>query len=125
MFSFPLYNTLETRIAQKTTEPDNDTNPVNVVKSADFIKGVQSLDQDGLNKIYALIRYYDQLHNTERTEIPFKGKIIDGELTFDLENIPIKLQNILYEFILLHLEHMKRIKKLEKEKKSIEKKTKE
>jgi hypothetical protein len=118
MFSFPLYNTLESRIDQKTE-------PIEPVKSSEFIKGIQSLDQDGLNKIYALIRYYDQLYNTERVEIPFKGKITEGELTFDLENIPNKLQIILFEFISLHLEHMKRIKKLEKEKKSIEKKTKE
>lgn len=115
---FPLYDTLNAKVSNKDLSQGID--------KTKFLKGIQTLDQDGLNKMYALIRYHEQLQTNPQIKtirIPFNGKYIDGELTFDLDDIPNQLQHILFEFIILHLEHMKRMKKMEKEKKSIQKKT--
>ena len=51
--SFPLYDTLMSIIDSETaTESSVDRNKL--------VKQIDSLDQDGKNKVYALIRYYNQ-----------------------------------------------------------------
>lgn len=112
--SFPLYDTLNTKVSNKDLSQEID--------KSKFLKGIQTLDQDGLNKIYALIRYHEQVNTSYKlNSIPFNGKFIDNELIFNLDDIPTQLQYILFEFISVHLEHMKRMKKLEKEKNQLKK----
>lgn len=108
MSSFPLYDVLITTVQSQT---------ISELKSTEknkLIKCIQTLDQDGKNKIYALIRYYG-LNQSENSEIiPFGGYSVNDELIFDLERFPLELQYILLEFTKLHSKHMKDNQKFEK-----------
>lgn len=95
MTSFPLYDTLYSTVQDRTESVDK----------AKLVKWIHNLDQDGKNKVYALIRYF----SINQTPIQFCE-----ELTFDLDKFPILLQNILYEFVQLHIQHMKDSQKIEK-----------
>lgn len=104
--SFPLYDTIASSVSSDT---DVDRNKL--------VKQIHSLDQDGKNKVYALIRYHCQKHMNEplpTTVLPFHGQMVDNELVFDLDRFPIQLQQILVEFCKLHIKHMKYNQKIEK-----------
>lgn len=108
MISFPLYDTL---ISNIQLSPDKEEN----VDKTKLIKWVNTFDQDGFNKIYALIRYYSLNDPTQQKDcIPFQGQILENEFIFDLDKIPHLLQQILFHFAKLHLQHMKYIQKIEK-----------
>lgn len=113
MESFPLYDTLYNDVKDKKsldqTEKTKLTKLIN-----------QTLDQDGKNKIYALIRYFDlnyesiSVSGNVREIIPYNGRYVNGELIFDLDNLPDILQKILSGFTKLHIQHMKDQQKMEK-----------
>jgi hypothetical protein len=112
MTSFPLYDILSSTI-QEQSHVD--------LKASDktkLIKCIQTLDQDGRNKIYALIRYHALNHVNELSEnieiIPYGGYAINDELIFDVDRLPLKLQHILLEFTKIHAKHMKDNQKIEK-----------
>jgi hypothetical protein len=109
MISFPLYDTLVSTIQ---ISPDKDE-PIDKNK---LVKWIQSFDQDGFNKTYALIRYHGlNDNNQEPDNIPFGGYFSEnGELLFDLDRIPNTLQQVLYQFSKLHIQHMKYMQKIEK-----------
>ena len=110
--SFPLYDTLITAV-QSLPESE-----IQIVDKSKLVKWIHSLDQDGKNKVYALIRYYDLNHyhlKTNESEIlPFGGHFVNNELTFDLNRFPLVLQHILFEFVKLHLKVMKDSQRIEK-----------
>lgn len=110
--SFPLYDTL---ISTVQSVPESD---MQIVDKNKLIKWIHSLDQDGKNKVYALIRYYDLNHyhckGNESDFLPFGGHFVNNELTFDLNRFPIVLQHILLEFVKLHLKVMKESQRVEK-----------
>lgn len=101
--SFPLYNTL----LQSITGTNSGEETVDKVK---LIKSINQMDQDGHNKVYALIRYYCINNNVSMTEMNWN----DDEFTFNLDKFPVELQQVLSEFGKLHTKHMKHIQKLEK-----------
>jgi|688.fasta_scaffold205021_2 hypothetical protein len=104
--SFPLYDTVVSGISVESEVS---------VDLGKLIKNIHSLDQDGKNKVYALIRYYTiQTVSQEESGIPFGGCFIDNELVFDLKQFPTKLQHILMEFTRMHIKHMKYAQKIEK-----------
>jgi len=108
MSSFPLYDTLTNSVSSTETES---------IDKSKLVKWIHALDQDGKNKVYALIRYYDLNHPTihPASEIlPFGGHFVNNELTFDLNHLPPMLQRILFEFAKLHLKHMKDSQRIEK-----------
>ena len=111
MTSFPLYDILSTTIQEQSC---------NELKSSDktkLTKHIQILDQDGRNKIYALIRYHalnDQANQENSEIIPFGGYALNDELIFDVDRLPLKLQHILLEFTKIHTKHMKDNQKIEK-----------
>lgn len=111
MASFPLYDTLMTTVAS-CLEDSKVT-----VDKAKLLKAIQSLDLDGRNKVYALIRYYDLNHESLQSPnelLPFGGYFVNNELTFDLNQFPLTLQLVLFEFTKLHMKHMKDIQRIEK-----------
>lgn len=111
--SFPLYDTLSSAIQSQMHAQTVDT----TIDRSKLVKWIHTLDQDGKNKIYALIRYYDlhHVHQSSVSEIlPFGGHFVNNELTFDLNQFPLELQLILYEFTKLHLKHMKDSQRIEK-----------
>jgi hypothetical protein len=117
--SFPLYDTLISNIeSEGITEDSVDRNKI--------VKNIHTLDQDGKNKVYALIRYYNQKNDensstsftggrpTDITILPYEGQMVDNDLVFDLDRFPSLLQIILSEFCKLHIKHMKYNQKIEK-----------
>jgi hypothetical protein len=107
--SFPLYDTLLNAVQQTTEEQ--------TIDKIKLIKWIHSLDQDGKNKIYALIRYYDLNHDSTSSMseiLPFGGYFVNNELTFDLNRLPVQLQHLLNEFVKLHMKHMKDSQRIEK-----------
>jgi hypothetical protein len=110
--TFPLYDTLIQKAAQSDVEIDK----------SKLVKWIHSLDQDGKNKVYALIRYYELNHAHPASEIlPFGGHFVNHELTFDLNQFPVELQVILVEFTKLHLKHMRDSQRIEKLRKKSDK----
>ena len=106
--SFPLYDTVVSNIDLDAIQ--NDT-----VDRSKLVKTIHALDQDGKNKVYALIRYYDNRSREELSyTLPYNGQYLDNELIFDLDRFPNPLQHILVEFTQLHLKHMKSTQKIEK-----------
>jgi hypothetical protein len=106
--SFPLYDTLASTLV------DDHEIEIDLTK---LVKQIHSLDQDGKNKVYALIRYHCQKHMNEplpTTVLPFDGQKVDNELVFNLDRFPHILRVILAEFCKVHIKHMKYIQKIEK-----------
>lgn len=99
MTSFPLYDTLYSSVQSYNT-------PIDKPK---LIRWIHSLDHDGKNKIYALIRYFC-IHQ----KLNMDNFILDTDLNFDLDKFPNILQHILFEFTKLHIQHMKDSQKIEK-----------
>jgi hypothetical protein len=109
MTTFPLYDTLVSTIQ---LSPDKDE----PIEKAKLVKWIQGMDQDGKNKVYALIRYHALRHPPhDSTDIlPFGGQFVQNELTFDLAVFPHVLQRLLLEFAKLHMKHMKYVQRIEK-----------
>lgn len=115
----PLYDTLLSSIRDQK-------NPLEPSELKNLVKKIHTLDQDGMEKIYVLIRYHDMISTQENYSsssiLPFDGKIYFDEsinndvIEFDIEIIPPILQRILYNFVQLHLKHMKQ--QIERKKKS-------
>jgi hypothetical protein len=104
--SFPLYDTLLSMI-ESTTDESVDRNKL--------VKQIDSLDQDGKNKVYALIRYYNHKEDSSSSNIlPYEGQMVENDLIFDLDRFPSHLRVILWEFCKLHIKHMKYNQKIEK-----------
>lgn len=111
MASFPLYDTLMNTVTGSIEDAKI------AVDKSKLLKSIQSLDLDGRNKVYALIRYYDLNHESIRSPneiLPFGGYFVNNELTFDLNQFPLPLQLVLLEFTKVHIKHMKDVQRIEK-----------
>lgn len=106
--SFPLYDTILATIQLNPGKEES-------IDKNKLLKLIASIDQDGRNKMYALIRFFAINNNANETEIiPFGGHYANDELIFDLDRMPLLLQHILNEFVLIHIKHMKNLQKIEK-----------
>jgi len=105
MNNFPLYNNLIKNIPNKD---------LSVKQKEEFIKKVKNIDSKGRDLIFALIQFYRIENNKKediKTIIPYKGvsevsKENTDNLTWSLGDFPIKLRNILYKFIIMHMQTM-------------------
>ena len=104
MNNFPLYNSLITNIPTKD---------LSVKQKEEFIKKVQNIDSKGRDLIFALIQFYRIENNNKdiKNIIPYNGvsevtKENTENLTWSLGDFPIKLRNILYKFIVMHMQTM-------------------
>ena len=62
-----------------------------------------------------LMRVFFLEHETSSPfNILYGGKYVDNNIVFDLDNIPLKLRQILYKFIKIHVKKMREDKKLAK-----------
>jgi len=100
MSKFPLYDNLCKGISNTK---------LNTTQKKSFIKRVEKIDKSGYELVYALIKMYQMENNEGSTSftLPYNGKYINNEMTFDLDEIPGKLQQILYKFLSAHLSKMK------------------
>ncbi len=99
MSSFPFYDIMmkDTKTADLTVKQKND-----------FLAKMLLIDKNGYELIYALIRVFE-INNEDLPssfKLPYSGKFIDKDMHFDLEKLPLKLRQVLYKFINVHLEKM-------------------
>lgn len=87
--SFPLYHTL----LQKSNNIDTNSLDKNKI-----IKYINQMDQDGMNKIYALIKYHSLIQKCE---------FDSNNLVFDFDVFSEELQKIIWEFVKIHIKYMK------------------
>lgn len=100
MSKFPLYDNLS---------KDIPNTKLNTTQKNSFIKRVEKIDKLGYELVYALIKMYQMENNEDNTSftLPYNGKYINNEITFDLDEMPGNLQQILYKFLSAHLSKMK------------------
>lgn len=98
--SFPLYDNLNSQIKSPET--------LTVKEKISMIQNIKSFDDDGYELIYTLILFHQRTINTyvKLSNIPYNGKIQKQGMKFDIDNFPVKLQRILFEFTLKHCSKM-------------------
>lgn len=110
--TFPLYNTIISDVRNRDLTEKQKEKLVNKIKS---------LDQEGKDLIYLLIRFYelDSNESLDSLSLPYGGVISGGELTFDLDKFPNKLKQVLHKFVNAHTIKMKEEKDRAKKKSAI------
>ena len=104
MSKFPLYDNLCKDIIKKD---------LSTLQKRTFIKRIEKIDKNGYELVYALIRMYQIENNEDNTSfnLPYKGTHFENGINFDLDHFPITLKQILFKFIVIHIEKMKEEKK--------------
>ena len=89
---FPLYSTL-------IKEVEDDT--ITLVEKQYIMNNIKKLDKQDYEYLYCLIVSYYIDHNKKNVKeiIPFDGKQLKTGVKFNLEDLPNKLQKIIYIFI--------------------------
>lgn len=90
--SFPLYDTFA-RSAATMKELTNE-------QKKKLIDNIKLLDQDGLDKVYLIIRYAAQLENDDTV---FTAKYQKKGVVFNLDAFSDDLQKIIWAFVEKHL----------------------
>lgn len=104
--SFPLYTNLSKDLKSK---------PLSAAAEKKLLSNIAQLDSKGMELIYALIKAYEKQQSSSDDKsssfnplsIPYAGIINASSITFDLNNFPIPLKNIINTFVIKHIETMK------------------
>ncbi len=86
--NFPLYQSIKRDDFKELTTEEKDK----------FMEIFKDMSEDKHKVIYALIRAYHLEHDVNMQEIPYGGKNLKSGLKFDFDNLPSKLQFMLYNF---------------------------
>jgi hypothetical protein len=104
MSGFPLYDNLIQKLSKKD---------LTVKEKEQFIKNIEEIDSNGRELIYALIMIYHSQNDEIKVKIPYNGINIQtnikslNNITWNYMDFPIKLRNLLYKFICLHIKTFK------------------
>ena len=79
---------------------------LSVEQKEDLVKTIKSLDEEGNEIIYILIRLYELDSKSKCDELPYESKFSSKELKFDIENIPTQLRWIIHKFSKKHVNKM-------------------
>jgi len=106
MTSFPLYDSLN---------KDLENEEMGIKEQTKFIKMISNFDITGNELIYILIRIYQQENNDDKStfKLPYGGKYVKDDITFDFNEFPNDLKKILYKFAKIHLKKLKEEKENE------------
>ena len=98
MSKFPLYDNLSKDIANKDLSPS---------QKRSFIRKIKQIDDNGCELVYVLIRMY-QIENDTNTSftVPYNGIFSKNDISFDLDQFPNKLKQLLYKFLKVHINKM-------------------
>jgi paraquat-inducible protein B len=111
MTEFPLYTSLKSGISDKD---------LTATQKADFVKKIEKMNPEGHELIYALIKTF-YINNKETLfTTPYNGKFVKNNVTFDMDDLPVKLRQIIYKFIKIHTKKVKEDKILEKDREHVE-----
>lgn len=105
MSSFPLYDILMSNLPNKD---------LTVIQKRDFVEKISELDTDGIELIFALIKYYSVDKDIGKGKIPFNGTIDKNQVEFDLLEFPTQLRQLLYKFVLMHLKKIQEDRDMQK-----------
>ena len=106
MSNFPLYTSVSTGILEKD---------LTVKQKEDFVLKTSVMDKEGHELIYALMRVFFLEHEPSSPfNVLYGGKHVNNNIVFDMDNIPLKLRQILYKFIKIHVKKIKEDEKLAK-----------
>lgn len=107
MSKFPLYDSLSKDI------PNVDLTPT---QKRAFIKRISTIDKNGHDLVYALVRMYQVENIEENTSfiLPYNGTFVDNDINFDLDKFPVDLKQILFRFIGVHIDKMNEERLIEK-----------
>ena len=100
MSNFPLYHSMLSAVKPKD---------LTIKQKDDFISKLKHIDDNGTELIYALIKYFEIEHDekdkTNVYKLPYAGEYTtDGNIVLNLENFPVKLKQVLYKFINIHID---------------------
>jgi hypothetical protein len=107
MSTFPIYDTMIKDVKSKD---------LTAKEKKELIDKIEIIDESGIELIYTLIKIYE-LQNEEGSSfrIPYSGKYVDGQnILFDLNEMPLKLRQLLYKFVNIHINKMEEDNKLHK-----------
>jgi hypothetical protein len=104
--SFPLYTTLSKDLKSK---------PLTKAAETKLLSNITRLDSKGKELVFALVKAYEKQHSSSDDttssfnpfSIPYSGIIKESSITFNLNNFPIPLKNIINTFVIKHIETMK------------------
>ena len=93
--NFPLYDTLCNNISSKSIS----------VKNKKIIIGhLENIDETGKELVYALIKIHS-IKNSKNTEsLPYNAVYQNNDITWNIDELPGDLQNILLKFLNMHME---------------------
>lgn len=97
---FPLYESLINGLPKKD---------LSIAQKKDFLQKVNTLEMEGRELFYALIQCYhtQQERRNNVLLIPYKGKMLQNGVEFDLIDFPVGLRHVLYRFLIKHEQKMK------------------
>jgi len=98
MTTFPLFDTIVGGLEAAPSPLSEET------KTA-LIKDIKSFNKDAHEIVYALIKSYDRTYEKQPTVVglPYGGKRLRKGAKFDIDELPYKLQWILFSFASLHM----------------------
>lgn len=107
MTSFPLYSSILSMVSSKDLTVNN---------KKEFLLNVSNMDNDGYATLYALIKtHYINNNESKNPNVPYNCKFDNGDVQFDLNDLPPQLRQILFEFSKRHMKKMTDDQKLELE----------
>ena len=108
MSNVPIYDSIIKDVKNKD---------LTVKQKNEFISNVNNIDADGNELIYVLIRVY-QLKNDDNPIsciLPYSGRfLMKNQIQFDLNELPNKLKQLLFKFMVLHLAKMEEDSNIQK-----------
>jgi hypothetical protein len=108
MSNFPIYDTMIKDVKSKD---------LSAKEKKDLIDKINVIDDSGIELIYVLIKIYETENeeNPSSFKIPYSGKYVEGKnIQFDLSDMPLKLRQMLYKFVNIHINKMDEDNKLHK-----------
>ena len=95
MSDFQLYNNLIKDLPSKK---------LTIREKKDFLEKISNLDENGNELLYVLIRIFEKKKKKKENKFPFNSTCENNnEITFDINEFPNKLSQLLYKFINLHI----------------------
>lgn len=107
MNRFPLYESIKNISSDKELSLENKN---------ELLKNIKKLDATGYRYVYCLIACY-YMETTQEDQFPknmYSSKDTRTGIKFDLKQIPVLLQNIIYNFLQRHIQRQK--EEIDKEK---------
>jgi len=110
MTNFPLYDDLKRQLPSKD---------LSIKEKERFIQDIKKIDNKGLELIFVLIQSYKLENENENKDenkyyLPYKPLVVEKDdnkdikdISWSLNDFPIKLRHILYKFVIVHFQSIK------------------